>query len=62
LVDFNFPESPYLSIARNLVLDPQLIGHHRDEFSVDWLRLAYVDRIAEQMADRVVVAARPSDF
>lgn len=41
------------------MLNPQLICDHRDEFAVRWLRLADVDRVAEQAADAVDVAAGP---
>jgi hypothetical protein len=48
--------------SRHLMLDPQLVRHHRDELAVRGLRLGDVDRVTEQMADRVDVAASPGDF
>jgi hypothetical protein len=44
------------------MLNPQLVGDHRDKLRVGRLRLRDVDRVAEQMADGVDIAARPGDF
>ena len=44
------------------MLNPQLVRDHRDEFAIGRLRLADIDRVAEQVADAVDVAARPCDF
>jgi len=44
------------------MLNPKLVSNHRDELRVRRLRLRDIDRIAEQMADAVDVAARPGDF
>lgn len=44
------------------MLDPKLIRHHGNKFAVRGLRLGDVDRVTEQMADGVDVAARPGDF
>ncbi len=44
------------------MLDPQLVGDHRDEFRVRGFRLRDIDCITEQMRDAVDVAASPSDF
>ena len=44
------------------MLNPQLVGDHRDELRIRRLRLRNVDRVPEQMRYRVDVAARPGDF
>jgi hypothetical protein len=44
------------------MLNPQLIRHHRDELAVRRLRFVGVDRVAEDVADAVDVAACPGDF
>jgi hypothetical protein len=41
------------------MLNPQLIRNHRDELAVGRLRLADVDRVAEDKADAVDVATSP---
>jgi len=41
------------------MLNPQLVGDHRNKLAVRRLRLADVDRVAEQVRDAVDVAARP---
>jgi len=38
------------------VLNSKLVSYHRNEFRVGGLRLAYIDRVAEQVADGVDVA------
>ncbi len=47
---------------RCLMLKPELIGHHGDEFRVCRLCLRDAHRIAEQRGNRFEVAAAPSDF
>ncbi len=47
---------------RHLMLDPQLVCDHRDELAVGRLRLADVDRVAEDEADAVDVASGPGHF
>lgn len=51
-----------LTLSRYLVLDPQLVRHHRDKFTIGRLRFRYINRIAKNKADAVDVAARPGDF
>jgi hypothetical protein len=39
------------------MLNPQLVGNHRDELGIRRLRFCNIDGVAEQMADAVNVAA-----
>ncbi len=47
------------SFLAHLMLDPQLVRHHGDEFGISRLRLRDADAVAEEQADAVDVAARP---
>lgn len=46
-----------LILSGNLMLDPQLVGHHRDEFAIRRFRFRDINRITEKMADAVDIAA-----
>ncbi len=63
---FQNPKSlavPLLSpVSAHLMLDPQLVGNHRDELRVRWFGFRDINRITKQMADAVDVATSPSDF
>ncbi len=50
------------ALLAHLMLDPQLIRHHRDKFRVRWFGFRDINRITKQMADAVDVAASPGDF
>lgn len=51
-----------LTLSGHLMLDSQLVCDHGDEFAIGGLGLADVDRVAEQVADGIDVAARPGDL